>query len=124
MLLSCGVAQHRRLRSSSKERSRKRLPEVWFRMLLKRTSALHSFLAEKQSGRGNGRARIGWTLNSRLSNGQGLAGLLLGTCSTRRQRCRKESAGPSRLPLIGLADATTLREPLQALAESWPLRPR
>jgi hypothetical protein len=48
-----------------------------------------------------------------------------GTCSRGRQRCRKESAGFRALPLIGLfADATTLREPLQALAESWPLRPR
>lgn len=51
-------------------------------------------------------------------------GSVTGDLQHEGKRCRKESAGLRGLPLIGSADATTLREPLQALAESWPLRPR
>lgn len=59
---------------------------------------------------------------------QDLAGLFAGDSQHRKAErgagAGKESAGLRVFPLIGLADATTLREPLQALAESWPLRPR
>jgi hypothetical protein len=75
------------------------------------------------------KSEIGWTLHLRLSNGAKTWRVsLLGTCNTGRQRevqgAGKESAGLRVFPIIGLADAPTLREPLQALAESWPLRPR
>jgi len=99
-LLSRGVAQHRRLRSLSKERIRKRLPEVWFRMLLKRTSALHSFLEEKQSGCGNGKERDRMDIAlTAFQWGQDLAGLFAGDLQHRKAergaRCRKGIRRPS-----------------------------
>lgn len=128
MLLSRGVAQHRRLRSSSKERLRKRLPEVWFRMLLKRPSALHSFLAEKQSGRGNESARIGWTFELTAFQWPRPGGSVAGDLQHRRAEVQEGIRRPLQSSTYrrraDATSATTLREPLQALAESWPLRPR